>query len=77
MNKFLKALQDAGIEEAILKHIAQKPAITAGEIADLIDYELGKDENLEDAFLQDAHTLAINTVVGHYMKKVIYLNMNR
>ena len=34
-------------------------------------------ENLEDAFLQDAHTLAINTVVGHYMKKVIDLNMNR
>ena len=77
MNKFLKALQDAGVEEAILKHVSQKPAITAGEIADLIDYEIGKDENLEDAFFQDAHSLGLNTVVGHYMKKVIDLNLHK
>ena len=72
MNRFLKALQDAGVEEAILKHVSQKPAITAGEIADLIDYEIGKDENLEDA-----HSLGLNTVVGHYMKKVIDLNLHK
>ncbi len=77
MNKFLKALQDAGVEEAILKHVSQKPAITAGEIADLIDYEIGKNENLEDSFLQDAHNLGLNTVVGYYMKKVIDLNLHK
>lgn len=71
MYEFMKVLKEAGIEESILKHVMQNQTVTGGDIANLIEYEISKNEDLEDIFLQEAHSDAMHKVVTTYLKKII------
>ena len=61
MERFLKLLDEKGIKDKVLTAFQNNPDINIG---DLIEYELLQDEDLEDCFLEEAHTEAINTVVS-------------
>lgn len=61
MEKFLKMLEEKGIKDKLLTAFQTNPEIS---LADIIEYELMQDENLEDRFLEEAHTEAMNTVIG-------------
>jgi hypothetical protein len=59
MDKFIKVLEEKGIKENIMKVLEKNPD---ADIAEIIEYEISKDEDLEDAFLSEAQELAIHTV---------------
>lgn len=61
MEKFLKMLEEKGVKDKLLTAFQTNPDIS---LADIIEYELMQDENLEDCFLEEAHTEAMNTVIG-------------
>ena len=61
MEKFLKMLEEKGIKDKLLTAFQTNPDIS---LADIIEYEMAQDENLEDCFLEEAHTEAMNTVIG-------------
>lgn len=61
MKKFLKMLEEKGVKDKLLTAFQNDPEIS---LADIIEYELMQDEDLEDCFLQEAHEEAISTVIG-------------
>lgn len=61
MEKFLKMLEEKGIKDKLLTAFQNNPDIN---LSDIVEYEMMQDENLEDCFLEEAHTEAMNTVIG-------------
>lgn len=61
MDKFIKTLEEKGIKDNIMKVLEKNPD---ADIAEIIEYEISKDENLEDVFLEEAHKCAMNVVCG-------------
>jgi hypothetical protein len=68
MDKFIKALEEKGIKESILKVLEKNPD---ADIAEIIEYEISKDENLEDAFLSEAHEVATHIVCSEIFNEFI------
>lgn len=68
MNKFIKALEEKGIKDSIMKVLEKNPD---ADIAEILEYEISKDENLEDAFLEEAHECAVNAVCGEIFNEFI------
>ena len=61
MEKFLKMIDEQGILDKIKTAMKQNPYMN---IAEIIEYEMMQNDNLEDCFLEEAHTEAMSTVVG-------------
>lgn len=68
MDKFIKALEEKGIKENIMKVLEKNPD---ADIAEILEYEISKDENLEDVFLEEAHKCAVNAVCGEIFNEFI------
>lgn len=68
MDAFMKMLEENGIKENVMKVLERNPD---ADIAEILEYEISKDENLEDAFLSDAHELAINCVYSDIMQEFL------
>lgn len=77
MKKFIKALEEKGIMEKLIDSlvVSEKFAgIPVGQTQDavkmILEFEMSKEEELEDLFLQEAHEIAM-TFVFEYVKKQI------
>ena len=68
MDKFIKALEEKGIKENIMKVLEKNPD---ADIAEILEYEISKDENLEDVFLDEAHKCAVNAGCGEIFNEFI------
>ena len=55
----MKQLEESGIKDSLMKALEKNPC---ADIAEILEYEISKNENLEDAFLSDAHELAMDCV---------------
>lgn len=55
----MKLLEESGIKENVMKVLEKNPD---ADIAEILEYEISKDENLEDVFLEEAHKCAVNAV---------------
>lgn len=55
----MKLLEESGIKENIMKVLEKNPD---ADIAEILEYEISKDENLEDVFLEEAHKCAVNAL---------------
>ena len=75
MKNFIKALDERGITEAIVKSAIMTEkvtgrSITKGGLALILDYHMTEDEELEDIFLMDAHEIALDIVLDCIQKNV-------
>lgn len=68
MNNFMKQLEESGIKDSLMKALEKNPC---ADIAEILEYEISKDENLEDAFLSDAHELAMDCVCSDIMQEFL------
>lgn len=76
MKKFIKALEDKGIMERIVdsgiftEKMTGRP-IEQGGLEMILEFEMVKDENLEDIFLQEAHAIAVNSIFKYVQKQIV------
>lgn len=68
MERFLKELEKSGIKESVMKVLEKNPD---ADIAEILEYEISNDENLKDAFLSDAHELAMDYVCSDIMHEFL------
>ena len=68
MERFMKLLEESGIKENVMKVLEKNPD---ADIAEILEYEISKDENLEDVFLEEAHKCAVNAVCGEIFNEFI------
>ena len=66
MEHFIELLAESGIKDKLFEVLERNPE---ANLADIIEYEIMQDENLEDAFLMEAHELAMNMVCGQIMQE--------
>lgn len=59
MNKFFNLLERQGIKKNIMDVLHRGDGT---DIQSILEYEIQKDENLEDAFLQFAHALGMKVI---------------
>lgn len=76
MKKFIKALEDKGIMEAIVvsgvftEKVTGRPAPQDG-LEMILDLHMWQDEELEDIFLQEAHAIAVKSVFKYVQKQIV------
>lgn len=75
MKNFIKALDERGITETIVKSVIMTEkvtgySITKGGLALILDHITTEDEELEDIFLRDAHEIALDIVLDCIQKNV-------
>ena len=76
MKKFIQALEEQGIMEAIVESAISTERITGipvgQEVLEMIlDFHMMIDEDLEDLFLQEASAIAMRSIFKHVQKKVV------
>ena len=59
MDKFLNLLEQQGIKKNIMDVLHKD---NGADIQSILEYEIQKDENLEDAFLQFAHAFGMKVI---------------
>lgn len=59
MDKFLNLLEQQGIKKNIMDVLHKD---NGADIQSILEYEIQKDENLEDAFLQFAHEFGMKVI---------------
>lgn len=68
MEHFVELLEESGIKDKLFDLLEKSPE---ADIASILEYEISKDENLEDAFLSDAHELAMDCVCSDIMQEFL------
>ena len=63
MDNFMKQLEESGIKDSLMKALAKNPC---ADIAEILEYEISKNENLEDAFLSDALAQAVEKIIDAF-----------
>ena len=72
MDNFMKQLEESGIKDSLMKALEKNPC---ADIAEILEYEISKDENLEDAFVSNAHELAMDCVCSDIMQEFLTKNI--
>ena len=75
MKRFIKALEDKGIMENLVDSGVSTEKMTGASVRQqgmelILQYEMMKDEDLEDIFLQEAHAIAMESVFEHVKKQI-------
>lgn len=75
MKKFIKALEDKGIMKSIVDSAVITENITGCHVNQnglemILDFNMMKDEDLEDIFLQEAHAIAVKSVFKYVEKQI-------
>lgn len=68
MEHFVELLEENGIKDKLFDLLEKNPET---DIASILEYEISQDENLEDAFLSEAHELAMDCVCSGMMQEFL------
>ena len=68
MDNFLEKVAESGIKDKLFDLLEKNPET---DIASILEYEISQDENLEDAFLSEAHELAMDCVCSDIMQEYL------
>lgn len=76
MKRFIKALEDNGAMDRIVKSAFETEKITGRPVSQeglnlILDFEMAIDEDLEDIFLQEAHKIAVKSVFKYMQKRLL------
>ena len=76
MKRFIKALEDNGAMDRIVKSAFETEKLTGRPVSQeglnlILDFEMAMDVDLEDIFLQEAHKIAVKSVFKYMQKKVV------
>lgn len=73
MDKSLKMLEEKGVRDRIEAVLKRSPDV---DIATILEYEISRDEELEDIFLEEAHENAIEILCHTIVYKAVEAQMD-